>query len=192
MPYRRKEFYPSGYYHIFNRGINRGKIFFSTENYNYCLRLIQKYTELFNISVIAFCLMPNHYHLVLRQNSEKNISDLMQLVFNAYVQAVNRKMGRKGTLFEGRFKHIQIDKENYVLHLCRYIHLNPVRAKLVKFPEDWLFSNYQEWIGKRNSQLVDPGFIAAYFSNAREYQKFVMDYRSEKEIKDTIGKYLLE
>ena len=192
MPYRKKKFYPGGYYHIFNRGANRGEIFFSNENYNYCLRLIRKYSELYNISVIAFCLMPNHYHLILRQNSDNSISLLMQVVFNAYVQAVNRRVGRKGTLFEGRFKYIRIERENYILHLCRYIHLNPVKAKLVKVPEDWLFSNYQEWIGQRSSQLFDPDFIAAYFRNANDYQNFVMDYKSEAEWKKKLGEYLLD
>lgn len=170
MPYRKKEFYSGGYYHIYNRGANRERIFFSDENYSYCLRLIGKYSEIFHISVIAYCLMPNHFHLILRQNSEKSISDLMRLVFNAYVQAVNRQIGRTGTLFEGRFKHILIDKDNYILHLCRYIHLNPVKAELVAAPGEWRFSNYNEWVGKRNGKLVDHDFISSYFKNPQEYR----------------------
>jgi hypothetical protein len=116
----------------------------------------------------------------------------MRIVFNAYVQAVNKQIGRKGTLFEGRFKHIHIDEDNYILHLCRYIHLNPVKAKLVYAPEEWPFSNYKEWIGKRNGKLVDLGFISSYFNNPQEYQKFVMEYNIEKKMEKKLDRYFLD
>lgn len=192
MPYRKKVFYPGGYYHIYNRGANREPIFFSDENYIYCLRLIRKYNELFHVSVIAYCLMPNHFHFILRQNSEKSISDFMRVVFNAYVQAVNKQIGHMGTLFQGRFKHIHIDKDNYILHLCRYIHLNPVKAGVVNAPEEWHFSNYSEWIGKRNGKLVDRDFVSSYFKNPEDYQRFVMEYKIEKEMAERLSKYYLD
>ncbi|MFQ5865353.1 MAG: transposase [bacterium] len=192
MPYRKNEFYQGGYYHIFNRGVNRERVFFSEENYLYCLRLVRKYVERYFVSVIAYCLMPNHYHFILRQNSKKSLSEFMRVVFNAYVQAVNKQRGRMGTLFEGRFKHIHIDEDKYILHLCRYIHLNPVEAKLVRTPEEWPFSNYNDWVGKRNGKLIDANLIASYFKSPKEYERFVLESKIDEVNQRKLQTYLLE
>ena len=192
MPRRQGIFAPSDYYHIYNRGANREDIFFSRENFLHCLRLLGKYAESYLVTVIAYCLMPNHYHLLLRQDGEVSLSKLVNVVFNAYVQALNRQLGRKGTLFEGRFKHVHVDEEEYVLHLCRYIHLNPVKAGLVSRPEDWVFSNYQEWIGMRQGRLKDAEFISSYFAYPEDYKRFVMEYELAKELEEKLQKYLLE
>ena len=191
-PYRKKEFYQGGYYHIYNRGASRGSIFFSEENYLHCLKLMKKYLEHYNISLIVYCLMPNHYHFILRQDSEKSISFFMRDIFNSYVQAVNHQQHCTGALFEGRFKHIHIEKDEYVLHLCRYIHLNPVNANLVSSPADWKFSNYLDWIGKRNGQLTDIDFMKDNFNTCENYSKFVMEYQEEKDYVEKIQKYILE
>ena len=100
-PYRKKEFYQGGYYHLYNRGANRDLIFFNADNYVYCLRLIHKYLSNYDLSLIVYCLMPNHYHFVIRQESEGGISEFIRDVFNTYTQAVNRQQHRKGTLFQG-------------------------------------------------------------------------------------------
>jgi len=117
MPRRQNIFAPGNYYHIYNRGAHREKIFFSDENFLHCLRLLGKYANSYLVTVLAYCLMPNHYHLLLRQDGEVSLSKLVNVVFNAYVQALNRQLGRKGTLFEGRFKHVHVDEDEYVLHL---------------------------------------------------------------------------
>jgi len=80
---------------------------------------------------------------------------------------------RSGTLFEGAFRSIPVTADAYLLHLCRYIHLNPVVAELVKSPEAWAFSNYQEWIGTRNGSLIDRGFVRGYFPTAEDYIRFI-------------------
>ena len=192
MPHRQNVFAPDNYYHIYNRGVNRENIFFSAENFLHCLRLLGKYTKPYLVTIIAYCLMPNHYHLLVRQDGEVNLSKFINVVFNAYVQALNRQLGRKGTLFEGRFKYVRVDKDEYILHLCRYIHLNPVRAGLVSRPEDWAFSNYQEWIGMRQGKLKDAAFISSYFAHPEDYQRFVMEYEVERELEDKLQRYLLE
>ena len=111
----------------------------------------------------------------------------MGVVFNAYVQAVNRQMDRSGTLFEGRFRHVHIDRDEYILHLCRYIHLNPVKSGMVGNPEDWEFSDYKDWIfGRRNRDI-----ISTYFLSPREYAKFVLELKEEQELKP-IKPFLLD
>ena len=192
MPYRRNIFLPGGYYHIYNRGTNRGNIFFSEENFLYCLTLLKKYAKSHLVTVIAYCLMPNHYHLLLRQDGQVSLSKFVNLVFNAYVQALNKQLRRKGTLFQGRFKHVHVDRDEYVLHLCRYIHLNPVGAGLISRPEEWSFSNYREWIGMREGKLKDAEFIHSYFAQPEDYQKFVMEYKVEKNLREKLSMYLLE
>jgi len=192
MPYRKKDFFPGGYYHIYNRGANRAPIFFSNENYTYCLKLIRKSLSKHDVTIIVYCLMPNHYHFILRQNAEDDIANFIRDVFNPYVQAVNIQQHRKGTLFEGRFKHILIEKDEHILHLCRYIHLNPVKARLVSSPEFWLFSNYLDWIGEREGTLTDLDFMVSNFQNGDNYRDFVMEYLVEKNLERKIWKYILE
>jgi len=191
-PYRKKEFYQGGYYHIYNRGANRDLIFFNAENYSYCLRLMSKYKDKYSLSLIVYCLMPNHYHFVIRQDAENGISEFMRDVFNTYAQAVNMQQDRKGTLFQGRFRHIHIEKDEHNLHLCRYIHLNPVKAGLVTLPEQWEFSNYKDWTGERNSSLTDKSFMFDNFGSSQNYREFVMEYLKEKTKEKIIEKYMFD
>jgi len=192
MPYRGDAFVQGQYYHIYNRGAGKAKIFFNDGNYQYLLRLIKEYAPKFGVAVIAYCLMPNHYHFLFRQETETLLSKFMQVLFNAYVQALNLQQGRTGTLFEGRFKHKRVDTWEYLIILCRYIHRNPVKAGLVTKPEDWAYSNYREWIGARDGTLVDKVFVQDHFSSAEEYVKFVSDVEDEEKSYEKISKYLFD
>ena len=136
MGIRKVKFLKNNYYHIYNRGCNKENIFIDDENYIYLLRKIIKYKDEFNISVIPYCLMPNYYHFLFRQDSGILISKFIQRLFNGYTKAINKKYGRNGTLFEGKYHSIEVDNENYLIHLCRYIHRNPFEANLVKNLED--------------------------------------------------------
>ncbi|MFH2037801.1 MAG: transposase [Chloroflexota bacterium] len=136
MPYRNDNFAVEQYYHIYNRGAGKGKIFFNNGNYAYLLQLMIQHHQTHGATVIAYCLMPNHYHFLLKQETDKPLSKFIQVLFNAYVQAVNIQQERTGTLFEGRFRHKCVEKWEYLMILCKYIHLNPVKARLVNQPED--------------------------------------------------------
>jgi len=176
MPPRKIQFVQGVYYHIYNRGANRQSIFRSDENYKFCLRLMQQYRQELNITVIAYCLMPNHYHWLVRQDGEKSAGLLPTRVFNSYSKAFNNAYNRSGTLFEDRFDAILVETDEYLRHLCRYIHVNPVKDGFAVAPELWPYSNYLEWVGIRNGQLVDQAFVQAHFSDAQRYQAFVLDY----------------
>ncbi len=136
--------------------------------------------------------MPNHYHFLLRQDGETPLSKFINLLFNAYVQAVNRQQKRSGTLFEGRYRMAIVDDWGQLIHLCRYIHYNPVKAGMVKFPQEWPYSNYADWIGLRSGTLKDEHFIHDHFSSAEDYINFVMEYGKETEDTRKIGKYLFD
>jgi len=124
--------------------------------------------------VIAYCLMPNHYHFLLRPEEDGVLSRFIQRLFNSYTQAFNKQHGRSGTLFEGRAKSVLVDTDEYILHLCCYIHLNPVKAGLVGHPAAWSYSNYLEWVERRDGTLVDRAFVRAYFPAATDYESFVV------------------
>jgi REP element-mobilizing transposase RayT len=109
MPNRNADFTEGQYYHIYNRGAGKAKIFLVEGNYQYLIKLMQQYCQKYGVTIIAYCLMPNHYHFLLRQELGEPISKFINVLFNAYVQALNRQQGRTGTLFEGRFKHIRVD-----------------------------------------------------------------------------------
>ncbi len=116
--------------------------------------------------------MPNHYHILVKQEGDYPISKWIGVVFNSinkYAQRINRQTKQRGPLFESRFKHVHIDKENYLLEICRYIHLNPVKAKLVKNPSDWIGSDYARWTSPNYQNPIKQ----SYFEGNNNYSEFV-------------------
>lgn len=144
MPRREIQFVKRGYYHIYNRGAGRQSIFRGEDNYVYLLRLIKEVVADVQVTMVAYCLLPNHYHWLVRQDGETPAGQL----FNSYVKAFNKAYHRSGTLFEDRFKAIPVDTDEYLYDLCRYIHGNPVRHGIALSPDLWPYSNYLEWIRK--------------------------------------------
>jgi len=194
MAKRKVQFAKESYYHIYNRGANRQKIFIEEKDYLFLLKRIRKYLPAHSISIIAYCLMPNHYHFLLRQDRDISIAKFIQILFNSYTKAINTKYGRSGTLFEGVFKSIPVTKKEYLLHVCRYIHRNPIDAEtpLVIHLEDWPYSNYPEWIGIRQGKLVDLDFIKSYFPDPKQYIDFVFDYQSLKKMNKETKSFLFD
>lgn len=172
MPHRDIPLVAGEYYHVYNRGNNRQDIFFEEENYIFFLRrlrehLVQPAAPF--VTLVAYCLMPNHFHLIL-QPQDDDLSHHMQLFGISYTKAINKRYDRVGALFQGQFRAKRIDRNEYLLHLSRYIHLNPVRAGLVKRPEDWAFSSYREYLGLRQGKLPKPDIVLAQFQTSEVYQ----------------------
>jgi len=176
MARRKVTFIQGGVYHVYNRGANRQPIFRSDENYRSLLLRVKKYASDWDVTAIAYCLMPNHYHFVLRQDGQRPLNGFMQAVFNSYTKAFNKMCNRTGTLFEGPFRALPVTQENYLLHLCRYIHLNPLAAGLVTSLDDWFYSNYLEWTNQRGGTLVDREFVRGRFPTPEAYRQFVIEY----------------
>ena len=172
MPRRTFQFAQGGYYHIYNRGAGQLPIIREERNYTYMLRLLGKVSRECEVSVIAYCLLPNHYHWLVRQDGRIPAGKVPARVFGSYSQSFNRVYNRTGTLCEGPFKAKEVDAEAYLMHLCRYIHLNPVKHRLVDAPQDWPHSNYLEWIGLRSSALFDKKVLLDAFDSPGEYRLF--------------------
>ncbi len=139
--------YPDALYHVTARGVQQRFIFLDDEDRRLSLRLLARTLIDFDAQVFAYCLMGNHYHLVL-QTRRANLSTLMQR-FNAnYSQQFNHRHSRIGQVFGGRFKTVHVDRDAYLLSVCRYVDLNPVRAGLARVPEDWMWSSYRAHTGR--------------------------------------------
>jgi REP element-mobilizing transposase RayT len=178
VPYRKVEFAAGEYYHVYNRGNNYSPVFFEHENYLYFLRQMRKYLTSDVLTVIAYCLMPNHYHLLVRLNCD-DPSRPMQRFLLSYTKAINQRYNRVGSLFQGRFKAIRVDRDEYLLDLSRYIHLNPVMADLVQRAEDWEFSSYREFVGLRAGTLPVPQVVLCQFPSVDAYRSFVGSYKDD-------------
>lgn len=180
------------YYHIYNRGCNKENIFFNDDNYIYLLNRMKSSFRDYGANVIAYCLMPNHYHFLIQQSTEKALSKWLRKIFVGYSQSVNKQQNRSGTLFEGRPKHNAIEKEEYLDHLMWHIHTNPVTAGIVTRPEQWKFSNYLECVGKRNGKMFDSDFVRQRYGSFSEYEKFINEYECNKSLEKKIEYYLFD
>lgn len=176
MPRRRLKYVQGGYYHIYNRGADRRTICRSDENFRFLLTLMKRYLRPLQLTIIAYCLLPNHYHWLVRQDGEAPAGLLPQRVFNAYSKAFNNTNQRTGTLFEDRYKAIRVETDAYLRHLCCYIHGNPVRHNIAAHPELWPYSNYPDWIGKRGGTMLDVSFLEEHFGSATHYQAEMRAY----------------
>ena len=192
MAKRKVSFFQGGYYHVYNRGANRELIFRNDANYRFLLQRMKENLREWQASVIAYCLMPNHYHFVLRQDGDCALSGFVQAVFNSYTKAFNKMWQRSGTLFEGPFEAIQVDKERYLLQLCRYVHRNPLDAGLVTDIPEWQYSNYLEWIGQRSGTLVDSTLVHGFFADPKAYVDFVETYVPPEKISREVHSLLFD
>lgn len=197
-----KQYLENGYYHIYNRGVEKHPIYLDNQDYQVFLKQLQRYLDptiekphslASEIYLLAFVLMPNHFHLLVKQTQRDSITKLLRAICSNYVSYFNKKYHRVGPLFQGRFKGILILEENYFLHLSRYIHLNP-GSDPIFYP----YSSYCYYINKTPPAWIRPDDILAYFKTARRislkdtptYQIFVESYTLDSEV--LLGNLTLE
>lgn len=178
--------FENAFYHITSRGNLRDRIFYDDQDRERFLEILSRTKERYGFLLHAYALMDNHYHLLI-ETPKANISQIMQNINTSYTVYINRKYQRCGHLFQGRFKGINVDKDGYLLALSRYIHLNPVRARVVQRPEDYPWTSYREFIKRKvEHSLVDIGDILSIFSKERKmaieaYREFVDRKEGEDE-----------
>jgi len=139
--------YPNAWHHVMNRARRGQDLFVDKADYQQFIDLLQEITDLFNINVAAYCLMPTHYHLML-QTPDANLSRCIRHLNGIYTQRYNVSHSCDGTLFRGRYKSILVEADNYVLQLVRYIHRNPLKAGLVKRLDQYVWSSHRGYLSK--------------------------------------------
>ena len=155
--------YAGAFYHVTARGNENKSIFKNEKDYERFLSYIEAAVERYGAVVHAYCLMDNHYHLLI-QTPRANLPEVMQYINGSYTTYVNTKRQRVGHLFQGRYKALLIEADTYAQELSRYIHLNPVRAGMVRKPEDYPWSSYRYYAGKDKSpRWLTLKFILDYF-----------------------------
>jgi len=170
--------YPDAWYHVMNRGRRREEIFDGKEDYGQFVDILKETARVWKLRISAYCLMPNHYHLLV-QTPEANLSRCLRHIDGVYTQRFNRFHGLDGPLFRGRYKSILVDGDKYLLPLVRYIHRNPIRAGLTKKLDSYPWSSHRNYVsGAKNETWIYKEFILSLFSGKkgdrpRAYHRFV-------------------
>jgi putative transposase len=172
--------YPGALYHVTSRGNARQNIFRYDRDRLYFLSLLEKLIERFNWRCHGYCLMNNHYHLIV-ETPQGNLSRGMRQLNGIYTQKYNWRYKKTGHVFQGRYKAIIVDKESYLLELSRYVVLNPVRAHVTEKPEDWKWSSYQATAGLDTPpEFLTTEWLLSQFGDRKKraedrYRKFVIE-----------------
>lgn len=168
--------YEGALYHVIARGNEQKKIYSTDKDREKFLDYVQRAHERFGVKIHAYCLMSNHYHLLI-ETPQANLSRGMQCINSGYTTYYNLKQKRAGHLFQGRYRAILVEKDVYLQELSRYIHLNPVRKKIVENPEEYQWGSYQYYLGrnKKIPEYMEIKTILELFGNKERYREFVMD-----------------
>ena len=176
--------YPNAWYHVMNRGRRGDPVFQSKEDYQRFIDILHEAIELFSLRISAYCLMTNHYHLLV-QTPEANLSRCMRHINGVYTQRFNAQYGYDGPLFRGRYKAVLVGKDSYLLQLVRYIHKNPIRAGIVKRPELYQWSSHRGYLSKAkkwdwlNKQLILSMFAKNSKHRLKRYRSFMAEEEDE-------------
>lgn len=212
-----KIYIEGGYYHIYNRGVEKRNIFLDEADCKIFLHYIMLYLSPIEevlktysdnvrirrfirlnlseeVDLLCFALMPNHFHFLAKQKNKDSIVKFMRRLMTSYVMYFNKKYDRVGTLLQGRYKAVNVDKDEYLLHLTRYIHLNPTKSNFkINFNK---FSSYQYYMGIKKASWIKPEEILDYFSfkskeyKIKSYKNFVEDFSVDS--KETLGELTLD
>lgn len=174
MPRHPRVHSPGLLYHLIARGNNGQKVFLKPSDYESFLSALNAVRDRYPVYLYAYALMPNHFHLLV-EVKEVPTGRLMQSLLTAYVRGFNRRYRCRGHLFQGRYKAVVCDRDSYLLELVRYIHLNPVRARLVKRPGEWKWSGHAEYLRKEKRGLINSGPVMEIIGTPARYEAFVRE-----------------
>ncbi|MEA1926292.1 MAG: transposase [Patescibacteria group bacterium] len=207
---RKTVFAKGEYYHIYNRGVDKRKVFMDSKDYSRFLKSMKEFNNNLTregrkqsekqsefdseraelVDIIVYCLNPNHYHFILKQREENGVVKFMQKLGTGYTNYFNKKYDRSGALFQGKFKSIHIDSNEYLLYLSAYINKNHFIHSYKE--KEWIYSSELDYTGKRNYNLCKKDIILKQFRNGKEYQEFMDKNATYLRGKKRMGEYLLE
>ena len=204
MSERKQSFVLGEFYHLYNRGVEKRKIFLDKQDYKHFLRLmylcnsersitLRDIGEHFDrgdtiVEVGSYCLMPNHFHILIREKMERGISTYMRKLMTAYSMYFNKKYKRTGTLYENTFKSTHCNKDQYLKYMYAYIHLNPAKLidknwrinknrdvkKLTEYAFSYPYSSLYEYLG--HNYIIDPANFPTYFLTPEDHKKDLFEW----------------
>jgi len=208
-----RRFYQNCYYHIFNKSIAGYNIFKFEENILRFISLLKHYNNIYQtlcfsklktrpltnlleidtnsgVKIIAYCIMPTHYHLLVKIMAKNFLSHYIGNIENSFSRYLNLKQERKGPLWQSRFQNVYVKTDQQLLHLTRYIHLNPSTSGLVEDPAYWAHSSYQQYIA--DSKIFKLYLSDLTISNSKEYRKFVLNRKDFQRKLKMLKKVIIE
>lgn len=212
MPYRKLPFVNGQYYHVFNRGVGHMTFFLNQFDYKHFVKTALYYqlegpkprfslfapltTKLDKskkiVEITSYCLMPNHFHFLLRQERDGGVIEFVRKLCNSYAKYFNTKNGRVGPLFQGEFKAVRIESDEQLVHLSRYIHLNPLVSYITSDLESYMWSSYREFVGLDNIGICTKDIVLGQFKSAQNYKGFVNDQEDYGKQLETIKHQLID
>lgn len=196
MPYRTTPFVNGQIYHIYNRGTEKRTIFEQKRDYQRFMKTLAYYqlegpkpklshfiksgnfkkdTQGKIVQILAYCLMPNHFHLMVKQLREGGVSEMVSKLSLSYTKYYNTKFDRVGPLLQGQFKAVLVDSDEQLIHLSRYIHLNPIASFLIKDLEDFEWSSYGQYVQIGEEGICSTEEVLSFFKSPLDYKNFVLD-----------------
>ncbi|RJP46388.1 MAG: hypothetical protein C4584_01650 [Armatimonadetes bacterium] len=213
MPSRIFPFVNDQYYHVYNRGSEKRSIFEGRRDYSRFLKTLDYYqldgpkpklSKYFKyqkvkldqkkkiIEIICYCLMPNHFHFLIKQVKDGGITEFLGKISNSYTKYFNTKYNRIGPLLQGEFKAVLIEDDSQLIHVSRYIHLNPLTSFVIKDLNNYQWSSYREYIRNTNDQICNKDIVMSLFKSPETYQQFVMDQADYGQQLETIKHQLID
>jgi len=190
MPRKPRILLDGGYYHILTRGNDRRKIFRYKQDYNYFLKIIKEYLAEFEVSILHYCLMPNHIHLLIQASKAKDLPKFMQAILQVYASYFRKKYNSVGFVFQNRYKSYFIGKESYLFECARYIERNPIRAQIAGSSLDYPWSSFSYYVKGINNGIIkyaNPlylGLAKTESERKQQYQNYVSEERPYEDIVD--------
>ena len=189
---------PETFYHVYARGASKETIFRNTEDYKFFIKLFSRYLSKEpqesrlgpyphlrgKVELLSFCLMNNHFHMLIYQNDKSYMAALMKCVMTSYSRYFNTKYGRTGPVFETRYKAAKIDDPSYFTHVSRYIHLNP------RYYKNYKYSSYRSIVDNDHEDWLQPERIMEEFDSVSEFKEFTQDYENRRNDLTDIKSYI--
>jgi putative transposase len=173
--------FEGGFYHVITRGNQRQKVFIEEKDFLKYLEFLSDYRDRYSFFLYAYVLMGTHVHLLL-ETGKVPLSKILQGINQRFTMYFNRRYGTVGHLFQGRYKAILCDRDSYLLSLVKYLHCNPVRAGMVRQPEEYPWSSYRAYLGLNKDGLVDTGLVLGMFSkDLKRGRRLFREYMREEE-----------
>lgn len=173
MPRKRRVWYPGAMYHISCRGNRKSDLFLDDKDREMYLNILKDAKDRYDFKYLGYCLMENHVHLHIETVADQ-IWNIMQIINSTYASYFNARYNKVGHVFQGRYASKIIKGYIHNLYVSKYVHLNPVEAKMVIKPLDYKWSSYSVYLGQRKSNLISTTKILSYFNyNRKEYQKYI-------------------